>query len=98
LSTLLLAVGIIPSPEANFPFGILEALFGIPALVLLVRWQRRTNTLRQVWIGFAVWSFVIEYLSRFFNDNYVVFIVQALVIAAFLAPTKMDAHHDAPAV
>jgi len=96
LSTLLLAVGVIPSPEATFPFGLLEALCGIPALVLLVRWQRSNNTLRQVWVGFAAWSFVIEWFSRFFNDNYVVFIVQALVIAAFLVPTKMDVRHDTP--
>ncbi len=89
-STLLLAFGVIPSPESNFPFSILEALFGIPALVLLLRWQRRANTLRQIWIGFAAWSFVIEYFSRFFNDSYVVFIAQAIVIAAFIAPTQTD--------
>jgi hypothetical protein len=88
LSTLLLAAGIIPSAESSFPFGILEALLGIPALILLLRWQWRDNTLQQVWIGFAVFSFVVEYFSRFFNDNYVIFVLQALVIGALMTPYR----------
>ncbi len=87
-STLLLATGLMPSVEARFPFGILEALFGIPVLVLLLRWQWRVNTLRQVWIGFAVFSFVVQYFSRFFNDNYVIFVLQALVIGALMSPYR----------
>jgi hypothetical protein len=87
-STLLLATGAIPSAEARFPFGVLEAGFGIPTLILLLRWQWRENTLQRVWVGFAVLSFVVEYFSRFFNDNYVVFVLQALVIAVFIMPAR----------
>jgi hypothetical protein len=89
-STLLLAFGGVPSAEAQFPFGVLEVAFGIPTLILLLRWQWRANTLRQVWIGFAVLSFVVEYFSRFFNDNYVIFVFQVLVIAFFIAPTRFN--------
>ncbi len=91
--TLLLAAGVIPSAESAFPFGIFEALFGIPVLVLLLRWQWRENTLQRMWVGFAAFSFVVEYFSRFFNDNYVIFVLQALVIAAFLKPIHW--HTDA---
>ena len=87
-STLLLAFGGVPSAEVQFPFGVLEAGFGISTLILLLRWQRRANTLRQVWIGFAVLSFVVEYFSRFFNDNYVIFVLQALVIGALMSPYR----------
>jgi len=86
--TLLLAVGIIPSPESPFPFGVLEVAFGIPTLILLLRWQWRENTLSRAWIGFAVFSFVVEYFSRFFNDNYVIFVLQALVIGALMSPYR----------
>jgi hypothetical protein len=89
-STFLLAAGLIPSPEAAFPFDVLEVLFGFPTLLFLLVWQWRENTLRQVWIGFAVFSFVVEFFSRFFSDNYVVFILQTLVIAAFMIPLRWD--------
>jgi hypothetical protein len=91
-STLLLAAGVIPSAESAFPFGIFVALFGIPALIFLLRWQWRENTLQRMWVSFAAFSFVIEYFSRYFNDNYVIFILQALVIAAFLRP--LHSHID----
>ncbi|MBI3912992.1 MAG: hypothetical protein HY327_02165 [Chloroflexi bacterium] len=88
-STLLLVLGVIPSPETAFPFGIFEILFGAPVfLFLLARQRREENTLRQVWFGFAILSFVVQFFSRFFNDNYVVFALQALVIASFIAPTQ----------
>jgi len=87
-STLLLAMGVIPSPESPFPFGVLEVAFGIPTLILLLRWQWRENTLSRAWIGFAVFSFVVEYFSRFFNDNYVIFVLQALVIGALMSPYR----------
>ncbi len=90
-STLLLAAGVISSPESAFPFGIFEVLFGIPALILLLRWQWRENTLQRLWVGFAVFSFVIEYFSRYFNDNYVIFILQAFILAVFLKPIHRQA-------
>jgi hypothetical protein len=83
-STLLRAVGVIPTAYSAFPFGILELVFGIPTLILLLVRQRHTNTLQQVWLGFAVLSFVIEYFSRFFHDNYFVIAIQSLMIASFL--------------
>ncbi len=90
-STLLLATGVIPSAEAQFPFGVLEVVFGIPTLILLLRWQWRENTLQRVWVGFAVLSFVVEYFSRFFNDNYVIFVLQALMIGALMSPYRWRA-------
>lgn len=90
-STLLLAIGLIPSAQAQFPFGIFQTLFGLPVLVLLARWQWRENTLRQVWICFAAFSFVIQYFSRFFNDNYVIFVFQALMIGLLMTPYRWQA-------
>ncbi len=87
-SELLLAVHVIPTDTSPFPFGIFEALFGLPLLVLLVIRQRRENTLQQVWIGCALLSLVVEYFSRFFNDNYVIFALQLAVIAAFILPAR----------
>lgn len=89
-STLLLAFGAIPTPESAFPFSLLEALAGIPVLLWLLRRQARANNLAAVWFGFAVFSFVVQYFSRFFSDNYFVFIVQALIIALFMDATNPE--------
>lgn len=87
-STLLLAVGLLSSPYSSVPFGILGGLFGAGALVFLLARQRCENTLSRVWLNFAVLSFVVEYFSRFFNDNYVIFVLQAFVIALFIEPHR----------
>ncbi len=89
-STLLIAARVIPTAYSPYPFGIFEVLLGIPVLVLLLRRQRRENTLQQMWFGFAVFSFIVEYFSRFFNDNYLVFILQAFVIASFMIAKRWN--------
>ena len=85
-STLLLAAGLIPTPESAFPFIIFELLFGLPVLLLMLGRQWRNNTIPNMWLGFAVFSFSFQFFSRFFNDNYFVFVLQLLVIAAFIEP------------
>lgn len=83
-STLLLVVGIVPTPYSPFPFSLFGLLFGLPTLFWVLRKQQRHNTLQMVWFGFAIFSFMLQFFSRFFNDNYFVFILQALVIAYFI--------------
>jgi hypothetical protein len=83
ISTLLLSFGIIPTPEADFPFIIFVILFGLPMLYVTLRKQWQQNTIQYMWVGFAVFSFVMQFFSRFFNDNYFVFVVQALIIGYF---------------
>jgi hypothetical protein len=70
LSSLLLALHVIPSPGAHFPFGILEAAVGIPLLVLSVRrvWARPVLATVLTW-GTIVLAAVLL-TGRFVNDNY----------------------------
>jgi hypothetical protein len=88
ISSFLLVSGVIPTPESAFPFVILSLIFGAAALIWALRRQRSNNTLQYMWIGFVVFSFVVQFFSRFFNDNYAIFIFQAFVIAAFLRPGR----------
>ncbi|MCL4394849.1 MAG: hypothetical protein M1482_08640 [Chloroflexi bacterium] len=99
-STLLVAAGLLPSANSAFPFGIIELLAGIPVLILLLVRKQRQNTLQFVWLGFAIFSLVVEYFSRFFNDNYLLVGLQALVIAAFIIPYRWSesSSTDLPAV
>lgn len=85
-STLLLTSGIISDPEAAFPFALFELLAGIPILVLMLWRQWRDNSLQNAWLGFLFFSFVFQFFSRFFSDNYVIFTLQMLLVVAFLKP------------
>ena len=87
-SVLLYGLGMVDSQDTTFPFFIPQLLIGLPLLFLLLRHQWRTNTLTRLWLGFALFSFVVDYFSRFFNDNYVVFVLLALVIGAFMLPQE----------
>lgn len=81
-------LGWIPNAESAFPFWLFELSLGLPTLFLLLRAQRRENTLPQLWFAFAAFSFVVEFFSRFFNDNYFVFLLQALMVGAFIDPYR----------
>ena len=85
-SLLMLWLGIIPHPEAAFPFVVFELIFGLPVLFLMLRRQWWENTITNMWLGFALFSFTFQFFSRFFNDSYFVFILQLLVIAYFMKP------------
>lgn len=87
-SVLLYGFGLVDSENTSFPFWIPQLLIGLPVLWLLLRRQWRENTLTNAWLGFALFSFTVDYFSRFFNDNYVMFVLQVLVIAAFIVPMR----------
>jgi hypothetical protein len=85
-STILLASGIITDPEAAFPFAVFELIASLPVLILVLWRQWRDNSLQNAWLGFLFFSFVFQFFSRFFSDNYVVFTMQSLIVVAFLKP------------
>ncbi len=87
-STLMLAAGIIPNPEGAFPFILVQFIFGLPVFLLMLWKQWQQNTTQQMWASFAIFAFVFQFFSRFFNDNYFIFIIQVLVIAMFMFPIK----------
>ncbi len=89
-SHLLVATGLLPSYEASFPFIVFSLLFGVPAMIWGIRRQWQNNSLSNMWLAFACFAFTFQFFSRFFNDNYFVFIVIALCIAAF---TDVDQNH-----
>jgi hypothetical protein len=90
LGTLLLATGIIESKQAYFPFWILQALFGLPTLLWLLRKQSRDNDIRQVCLNYAITSFVFGFLSRYLLDSHLGFIVALFTIAYFSDPTRFS--------
>ncbi|MFQ6000184.1 MAG: hypothetical protein ACE5LG_00780 [Anaerolineae bacterium] len=90
LGTLLLATGLVESKQAYFPFWMLQALFGLPTLLWLLREQSRDNNVRRVCFNFAITSFVFGFLSRYLLDSHLGFIVALFTIAYFSDPTRLS--------
>jgi Gpi18-like mannosyltransferase len=84
LSNFVLALNLVPTRVAYFPFWIPEALVAVPLFIVLLRRQWLENTLANVaWHG-GVLLFAYAYASRFLNENYLGFIVGLLLLGALM--------------
>lgn len=81
LGTQLFALGVIPSPDSYFPFWAIQLAMIIPLLILLLRWQRRVNTIERLLIAYAVSLGAFWLFSRFFHENYLGYMVELLLLA-----------------
>jgi hypothetical protein len=84
LGMLLVAVGLLPSNMAQFPFGVLQSAIGLPVAVWLLRRQWRDPDLPAAIAGFALLLFISQFFSRIFNDNYLGLIIAIMAVAALM--------------
>ncbi len=77
--------GIVDSRLDYFPFWIPQILISLPLLWFLVRRQKKYNTLANTLLHYAVFLLVFLYFSRFFMDNYIVYLTQVLLLAYLFA-------------
>jgi len=73
-----------------FPFWIIQFIVGIPLFYFLYRVQKRNNSLNQMLTNYGIFLFVFWLFSRFFNDNYIVFIVTIFVLAYLFEKKKTN--------
>jgi hypothetical protein len=79
IGTLLVGAGIIETQFTPFPFGLLQLVGGIPFLALLLRWQWQENNIGRMMFATGTFIFILGFASRFFQDNYVGFVVSMLL-------------------
>ena len=83
-ANVILAFNLVKSRLDYFPFWILEALFGIPLLlVLLWRQFARDNSVGAMLYGYALFSFVFLFFSRFLNENYIGYLLACLALGHY---------------
>lgn len=80
IGTLLVAIGAISSPLDPFPFWILQLLGGLPLLVVLLKYQWQRNTAGSLLLCCGIYIFVFGFTSRFFQDNYVGFVIALILL------------------
>jgi hypothetical protein len=86
LANFVLAFNWVSSRLDYFPFWIPELIVCAPLLVVLLRRQWRENTIAHIaWHG-ALLLFAYAFTSRFFNENYLGFIVGLLAVGACMRP------------
>ena len=88
LGRLLVGSGIIASPFDPFPFWIMQRLFGIPLLLVLLRYQWKRNSVGTMLLCGSIFVFGIGFLSRFFQDNYVGFVTVVSILGILLNMTR----------
>ncbi len=71
LGGLLLAIGVIPSPSSHFPFGVIQAVVGVPILALGILRLARTPTSATLLDSGATLTAALLFFGRSLNDNYV---------------------------
>lgn len=84
LGWFLLLTGVIDSPQADFPFWILQLSIGLPALFILLRRQFLSGQLNRMLLNAALFVIIFGVLSRFFQGNYVAFATSLIVMGVFL--------------
>ncbi|MBK8935544.1 MAG: DUF2029 domain-containing protein [Chloroflexi bacterium] len=67
---LLMGAGIIPTFVSPFPFQLLQAIIGLPAMAALLMFQYKRNLAAMI-VAASLFVFCIGFLSRFFHHNYV---------------------------
>ena len=58
-----------------FPFWILQISLGLPLLAILMRFQWQRNGIGTTLLVAGIYIFLIGFVSRFFQDNYVGFVI-----------------------
>lgn len=85
LSSLFLKAGLVDNRYASYPFVWLALLVWLPITAWLVWNQYRS---RRAWVGaasFAISMFVLLFVSRVFQTSYLVWPLDAMIVAALLA-------------
>ncbi len=79
-SNFILALGLVSGRFAQWPFWRLELLLALPTLLWFLYRQLRNNTLSNACWHYGVFLFVFFYGSRFFNENYIAYILTFLAL------------------
>jgi hypothetical protein len=84
VGTLLIGLGVIPSHYSDFPFMLLQLIFGVPLLTYLLYRQWRNNYLGEMFLFSGLFIFGLGLVSRFFQDNYIGFVAVLISVGLIL--------------
>jgi hypothetical protein len=83
IGRLLLIGGTIQSELDYYPFWRWQLLFGLPAFALSLYYLWRQRTLSAMFLAASFFIFALGFVSRYFQDNYVGFVVTLAFLGLF---------------
>jgi len=84
LSFILLKLKLVKTAWDYFPFWIFQIFLGLPGLLILIKVQKRINTVWYIFFAYGLFLFVFWYFSRYFHDSHFGFLTMILISAFFL--------------
>ncbi|HEX4744885.1 MAG TPA: glycosyltransferase family 87 protein [Candidatus Limnocylindria bacterium] len=90
-SALLLALGIIPNPQADFPFAAVEIAVAAPIAAYFLRRLWRTPSIALMLGGYALTLLAFLFFGRYFQGNYLGYILAVASPIPFLREAVRDA-------
>jgi len=86
--------GLVPGPNAYYPFAVLEAGTALPLAALLLRRMRPDTPVTVMLAAYATALFPVFYFSRFFHESYLAFTISLLAVAYFAHRPARRARDD----
>jgi hypothetical protein len=93
-STILLLLGIVASPLAQFPFIVFQVIASMPVFLVTMRAQLRDNHINRALLNGALLFLTFMFFSRFFHDNYLQFAVMAIGTAVVMDSFTFEPNHS----
>lgn len=94
LGRLLVAFDVVESDLDYYPFWQLQLLLGLPVLILCLYYQWRERSLSAMFLAASFFVFALGFVSRYFQDNYVGFVVTLAFLGLFPTFAKETAVGD----
>jgi hypothetical protein len=88
LGRLFVAFGVVATAVDYYPFWQLQLLFGLPLMLICLFYQWRQPSLQRMFLAASFFIFGLGFVSRYFQDNYVGFVVMLALLGLF--PTFSD--------
>lgn len=89
LGKLLNQLGLIKDMYQYYPFYIWQILIGLPVLIALIKFLKKTPSVRSLIFVYGIFLFIFWYLSRYFNNSHIAYL-SMVFITAYFWPEKDD--------
>lgn len=71
LGSFLHQIGVIKDTHQYYPFHIWQGLIGIPLLIALMCYLKRSPNMQRLLLAYGIFLFVFWYFSRYFNNSHI---------------------------
>ncbi len=79
--------GVIENGQQYYPFYIWQLIIGLPVMILLLKYLKRSPSVKRLLVTYSVFLFVFWYFSRYFNNSHIGYL-SLLFISAYFFPEK----------